>query len=210
MAEQIKVQIIDVEETDETLKLTALNDDQTAVYELSLGKMKYNKSKKEWSDDSETMERYITNLDELLGLKPDDAKEVLIGREIDVFKRSEDKVSFFDGITVEKPTNDMIGDLEQVEIKQVQVFDTKARIIFEWSNGKNYAMNFNYGNWIESLEKMIPNPAKKAKAEERFKKLTGATFEQSELLVGKKVMCEIKENKMNPTGNGFCELKKFK
>lgn len=210
MSEKTKVTILEVEETSETLKLVTLNEDGTAVFEVSLGKMKYNKEAKVWSDDPETYEKYVENLAEFLQLAPDDDKEVLVGREIEVFQRSETKVSFFDGITIDKPANELIGELEKVPVEAVLVGDGRTTIVVKWTDGKLFGINFNYGNWIESIEKMLPNPAKRIKAEERFKKLTGKSFDNAQDLVGEEITVEIKENGLNPTGDGYCEMKKIK
>lgn len=225
MAELVKVNVIAVEDEKETLKITVLNEDGTAVFELSLGKMKYSKTDKKWSDDAETYERFVENLKEVFVLEPatetaeatvleltpdSDFDAELVGKTLHVYQRTEDKVSFWDGLTVDKPENDLVGDIEQCEIIAVQVFDATARIVFKWSDGNNYAQNFRYGNWIESLEKNIPNPAKRKKAEARFKKLTGVNFDDAQSLVGKQVMVEIKENSFNPTGTGVLDMKKIK
>lgn len=225
MAELVKVSVIAVEDEKETLKLTVLNEDQTAVFELSLGKMKYSKTDKKWSEDPETYDRFVENLKEVFVLEPatetteatilelapdSNFEDELLGKTLHVYQRKEDKVSFWDGLTIDKPANALVGDIEKVEIIAVQVFDTTTRIVFEWIDGNNYAQNFRYGNWIEALEKNIPNPAKRKKAEERFKKLTGVNFDDAQSLIGKVVQVEIKENSFNPDGDGVLEMKRIK
>lgn len=216
MAEKVKVQIIEIEETQETLKLVTTLEDFSAIFDLTLSKMKFDRNAKKWNEDAETYERFVANVKEFLDIDLEadpmaDLEAALVGRELEVYQRSAERVSFFDGIDIDKPDNSLIGDIEKVKIIAVQVFETKARIVFEWVDGKNYAQNFNYSNWIESLEKNIPNPAKRKKQEERFKKLTGHTFEDAQTaLVGKIVQVEIVENSFDKNGAGLCEMKRIK
>lgn len=215
MSEKVKVTIIEIEETKETLTLTTAPADYSVVYELSLGKMKFDRTAKKWNEDKESYERFIENMKEFfnIDLEADplaDLETLLVGREIEVFQRSAEKVSFWDGIDIDKPANDLIGDIETVEIIAVQVFESMARVIFKWVDGKNYAQNFRYGKWLDSLEKNIPNPAKRKKQDERFKKLTGVSFDDAQSLVGQMVKVEVVENSFDKNGDGLLEMKRIK
>lgn len=215
MSEKIEVSIIEVKEEKEGLKLTVAPEDFSAVYEVNLFKQSYDRKEKKWHDDQEQYDQFIQNMKDFFEIELDvdplaDLEKALINRKIELYKRSETKLSFFEGIDIEKPANDLIGDIEKVTIERVDVYDAMARIIFKWVDGKYYAQNFRFGKWLDSLEKTIPNPAKRIKSEERFKKLTGVGFDDAQSLVGKEVQVEIVENSFKPNEEGLCEMKRIK
>lgn len=210
MSEKMNVIVVEVKESKETLQLSVVNEDYSMAYDLSLGKMDYDKATKKWSDNPEKLEDYYKNLKEFLNLEPTDDPTVLEGTTIEVFKKGENKVSFFDSLDIQKIDNSLIGELEKVEIKHVLVGDSRTSIVVQWTDGNLYAQNFNYGKWIEALKKNIPNPAQRVKREAAFKDLTGVDFANAQSLVGLTVNAEIRENKLQPDGNALLEIKKIK
>ena len=93
----------------------------------------------------------------------------------------------------------MIGQIVQAELVEINVYDANAQMVFDYS-GDQYISNINWGQYVQSLKKSLPNPLKKTKQLAKFQTKFHVPFENRDELIGKKFMLEVKANNLDTTG----------
>lgn len=208
--EKQKLTVVANEVQDESVKFTLINEEESAVYELTLFKQDYDKESKEWQTTEETTERYYQQLQDELGIMTDDQLDELTGKAFELYTNDDNGKAYFDKPKgLEKPTLEQEGDLESGEIVDVVDYEGKRVVIVD-IEGKNYGVNFGFSNWIAQLEKYVVNQGKKAKQMNRFKEITGSDWNDTEELKGLKVNIEFKAFATQSGKVPYLELKKIK
>lgn len=83
------------------------------------------------------------------------------------------------------------GKIFESEIKGIVDTGEKISIKFEYE-GKTYEKNFQYTEQVKSTGKWYVNPQEKDRQFERFEELFGVSVENSDKIIGKPIMVEIK------------------
>nr|DAP03592.1 MAG TPA: hypothetical protein [Caudoviricetes sp.] len=212
MAEQIKLQVLQVENEEMTLGLQMAPEDLSTVHEVKLWKQDWDAEKKKGVPNEETYAKYLENLKEFLGLEDDSEESLdsLVGKEFDVYQ-SGNKVTLWEPQTLAKAPEDAVGELWNCEVVEIRHYDSMLQVVLKTDEKPNerFGVKFNFGTWIKAKNIAIPNEVKRVKQAERFEKLTGLKFEDAEEFVGRSVMVEVKKNDL--TGEGtWLDLKKSK
>lgn len=212
MTEQIKLELLQVENDDATLKLQFAPADYSAIYDVALWKKDWDSDKKAAVANEETYAKYLENLDEFLGIKDDEQEtlETIVGKEFDVWE-SNGKVTLWKPMTLAKAPLDEVGALWSCEVVDIREYDTMIQVILETDEMPNeqLGVKFNWGTWVASKAISIPNPARKIKTATRFETLTGLKLENAKEFIGRSVMVEVKKNEL--TGDStWLDLKKSK
>lgn len=203
MSELKKVVIVSVEKDDISVKLQVAELDYSAIYDAQVFLKTYNKETKEWiafSEDDEKAKERVEKALEVLGGSFDGVED----KEVELWVDEETGKAYFQEGTgfkkVEKPLVSLkrIKKAEIVEIKD----SDKGRAVIVEDNGRYYAFNFNYGVYIEKVNKFIKNKAKLGKAKARFNELfedVNITWDNAELAIGLVVDCTVNKNQLDPT-----------
>lgn len=203
MSELKKVVIVSVEKDDISVKLQVAELDYSAIYDAQVFLKTYNKETKEWvqfSEDDEKAKERVEKALEVLGGSFDDLED----KEIELWVDEETGKGYFQEGTgfkkVEKPLVSLkrIKKAPIVEIKD----SDKGRAVIVEHDGKYYSFNFNYGVYIEKVNKFIKNKAKLGKAKARFNELfedVNVTWDNPELAIGLVVDCTVNKNQLDPT-----------
>lgn len=212
MAEQIKLQVLQVENGAMTLGLQMAPEDLSTIHEVVVWKQDWDSDKKVGIPNEETYDQFLKNVDEFLGVKEDsdEAFEALVGQEFDVWLNGT-KVTLWKPQTLAKASEDAVGELWSCTVVDIREYDAMLQVILESDELPNeqLGVKFNWGTWIKAKEISIPNPAKKIKQAERFERLTGLKIEDAKQFIGRSVMVEVKKNDL--TGEGtWLDLKKSK
>lgn len=209
--EKQKVTVFEVEVQDASVKVGLLNDDQTAVLELTLYKQTYENG--EWIDDPEVTEKYFTALQDIFGIMEDSELEAeMLDKEVELFVDEEKGKAYIEepkSLNLVSVELDNVGDIETGKIVDVIDFDTK-RIIVINVDEKRFGVNFSYGKYHPKLEKYLVSKVDEIKKHKKFKDLTGHEWADKDSIIGKTAMLEIKSFKIGKTERAFVEMKKLK
>lgn len=204
-----KLTVFTAEETEQALKVTLLNEDQTAVFELTMFKQQYENG--EWLENEEVSENFYKDLEEAFQQIAVDTED-LEGKEVELFVSEKDGRAHLKepkSLDLTKPTLEQVGELEQGVIADVIDFDTKRIIVID-IDGVRYAKNFNYGRYHDKLEKYLISKVDEIKQKQKYKDLTGCEWSDTESIVGKNAMIEFKSFKAGKKEIPFVDLKKLK
>lgn len=187
------LQLISVEynENHTTATLNYLNSDSASILPVKIHTEKYDESSKTWQKDVEQEQRADETAKNELGVEGFDQLPGAIESTHDVYQY-DNYYSLFERQGYDRFDEKYVDSSIVGEIKEVKDNDTAILIVFDFE-GTDYASKLNYSKYIKSLKKSLPVEGKKDKALERFQKKTGVSFDESESLIGKKGMFEIKK-----------------
>lgn len=211
MAEYLgKLQLVEVEQTETGLELTFFYEEQGSIRQINLRNKKFDEKTKKYVADDETNERFMKNLETYFGVTEFNIEEIIeknVGKEFDIWE-SDNFCSLYEPKTLSKFDVDYIGQLLQADIVEFREYDSKTVVVIDY-DGSQYGVNINYGNYVKALGKSLPNPQKKHKQMENFKKKFHIDFENKDELVGTTVMIEVKANNVDSTGKNptYIEIK---
>lgn len=202
MSELKKVIVVSAEEDDISVKLQVASEDYSAIYEAAVFKQTYDKESKKWNDftdeDTKGKERLAKALEMLGG-----SFENLEDKELEMYVDEETGKAYFEEGTsfkkIEKPLVSL-KRLKQVPIVEIKD-SAKGRAVVVEHDGKYYSFNFNYGVYIEKVNKFIPNRAKLEKAKVRFNELfedVDVTWDTADMAIGMVVDCTVNKNMLDP------------
>lgn len=195
--EKTSVVVLSVNNEDISVKISVAKEDYSAMYDLQLFKQEYDKDSKTWSNTEEATKRYEELVSELGGIpEEDDVIELYLNDSNGKAYVTPPK----SGGRIEKP------ELSLKRLKQVPIVDikdsAKGRAVVVEHKGKRYAFNFNTGEYIQKINKFIPNQGKLIKAQERFNELfedVNVTWDNPELAIGLIVDCTVNKNALDPS-----------
>ena len=202
MSELKKVIIVSAEEDDISVKLQVASEDYSAIYEAAVFKKTYDKDSKTWNDftdeDTKGKERLEKAL-ELLG----GSFENLEDKELEMYvDEGTGKAYFEEGTSFKKIDKPLLSLKRLKQVPIVEIKDSaKGRAVVVEHEGKYYAFNFNYGVYIDKLNKFIKNRAKLEKAKARFNELfedVNVTWDTADMAIGMLVDCTVNKNMLDP------------
>lgn len=214
MSELKKLVVVSAENDEKgvSLKLQVAELDYSAIYDCVVYFKQYDKENEEWLDFDETTDQGKKALERV-----EKAREVLGGfdnledKEVELWVDEESGKAYPEEakgfIKVEKPLKKLKG-LKRLPIVAIKD-SAKGRQVIVEHKGTNYGYNYNYGVYIDKLNKFIENKAKLAKAKENFNddfqdvsldwetapKAIEKAYNNSTPFV---VDCEAQENKLDP------------
>lgn len=202
------LEIVEVKEDDVALELLFFNETAGEVHTVRVKKQKYDEAKHTYVKDDETYQRYEETLADTLKVAPTDV-ESLVGQSFDVWDAG-NYCALWDSKTYSKFSEEDIGQILNADVVEIQVQDSKAVIVLD-VDGEQYASNINWGNWVQSLNKSLPDPQRREKQQAKFETKFGIKWDNRDELIGKTVLIEVRKNGMNSSGNAptFIEIKPF-
>ena len=202
------LEIVEVKEDDVALELLFFNEAAGEVHMVRVKKQKYDESKHAYVKDDDTLAQYEMNLRDVLDIEPTEV-ESLVGKSFDVWDAGT-YCALWDSKSYSKFSEEDIGQILNADVVEIQVQDSKAVIILD-VDGEQYGSNINWGNWVQSLNKSLPDPQRREKQQAKFETKFGIKWDNRDELIGKTVLIEVRKNGMNSSGNAptFIEIKPF-
>lgn len=186
------LELVDVQYENDNKKavLTFLDKERKEIREVNFNKQVYKDGK--YVDDPEKVAKvdewcktyFDTTFDKLI-----DLKEAGVKKDVYVYDRFN---SLWESTQIEKPTEDMEGQIFQTEIKEIIVDDYFIRIHFD-IDGKTYESKMAYGKYMEATKEWFVDPNKKDKQYAKFAEKFGVPVEKADTLVGHTLMVECKK-----------------
>jgi hypothetical protein len=193
-----KLELLEVNEEEFTTTFTFLYAEFGEIREVTWFIGLYDKNTKKWKKDDNQADKYVNNVAEILNSTPAHLQD-LIGQSFDVWDG--EKFSYlWEPVEISKFDADEAGQIYNATIVAVDEYEAKAVIRVQLGE-KMYVSNLNWGKWVQSLNKSLPDPHKKQKQLEKFKKKFHVDFDNRESLIGKNVMIEVEENTFDSTGS---------
>lgn len=193
-----KLELLEVNEEEFTTTFTFLYAEFGEIREVTWFIGLYDKNTKKWKKDDNQADKYVNNVAEILNSTPAHLQD-LIGQSFDVWDG--EKFSYlWEPVEISKFDADEAGQIYNATIVAVDEYEAKAVIRVQVGE-KMYVSNLNWGKWVQSLNKSLPDPHKKSKQLEKFKKKFHVDFDNRESLIGKNVMIEVEENTFDSTGS---------
>lgn len=197
------LELVDVQFEDKKAILTFLHEERGEIRQVNFNKQIYDQDSSKWIDNEEKAEKVEKWCQEYFGL-PFDRLAEAIGERKDVYAYDRFN-SLFEVDMLSKFDRDMVGQIMEVEVKEV-VDDGKAIYIKFDYDGDTYASKMNYADYLEAKKQWFINPIKQQKQYQKFEEKFGIAVENKDELVGKNVMIEIK---MAFGTNVYVEVKPF-
>lgn len=213
--EQKVMNILEVEFDGNVLNVTVAPEDLSEAYTINLFARDYDKDKKTFVDNDETLAKFNEALKEYLEIDSVDGLEMLEGKEVTVFVNG-NNATFWEVKKLLRPDVELIGVQFKGKVVGVRDYDTQRRLVLEKLEDEDtgevlegeYFVSFNFGQYIKSKGISIPVKSKLADKKEQFEDLTGVKWEEHEKLVGETLKVEVKENKVSTEVPTYLELKK--
>lgn len=213
--EQKVMNILEVEFDGNVLNVTVAPEDLSEAYTINLFARDYDKDKKTFVDNDETLEKFNEELKEYLEIDSVDDLEMLEGKEVTVFVNG-NNATFWEVKKLLRPDVELIGVQFKGKVVGVRDYDTQRRLVLEKLEDEDtgevlegeYFVSFKFGQYIKSKGISIPVKSKLADKKEQFEDLTGVKWEEHEKLVGETLKVEVKENKVSTEVPTYLELKK--
>ena len=201
-----KLEVVEVNNGDRGLELTFYHKEAGEVRTVKFNKQAYNQTTGKFENDADQLEKFEKNCREILLVDPDQVAEV-IGKEFDVWE-TDTYCALWEPKSLNKFEVDMVGQILTAEVSEIRVYDAKAQIVLVYA-GKEYGSNINWGNYVASLKKSLPDPQKRKKQLDKFAEKFHVSFDDREELIGTDVMIEVKRNNMDTTGSNptYVEVK---
>lgn len=192
-----KLELLEVNEEEFTTTFTFLYEEYGEIREVTWFIGLYDKNTKKWKKDETQADKYETNVREILECTPYELQN-LIGQKFDVWDG--EKFSYlWEPLEICKFDEDDIDQIFNATIVAIEEYEAKGVIRVKIGE-KIYSSNLNWGKWVQSLNKSLPDPHKKNKQLEKFKKKFHVDFEDRASLIGKNVMIEVEANTFDSTG----------
>jgi len=192
-----KLELLEVNEEEFTTTFTFLYAEYGEIREVTWFIGLYDKNTKKWKKDDTQADKYVNNIAEILNSTPAHLQD-LIGQSFDVWDG--EKFSYlWEPMEISKFGADDIEQIYNATIVAIEEYEAKGVIRVQVGD-KIYSSNMNWGKWVESLGKSLPDPHKKQKQLEKFKKKFHVDFNDRESLIGKNVMIEVEANTFDRTG----------
>lgn len=170
--------------------MTFLDEECGEVLEVNFNKQIFNKDKKEWIDDTEKAEKVDKWCEEYFDTTFDKLTQK-IGIKLDVY-HYDNFNSLWESQQVEQFKSDNVGEIFNGKITEINDNGNAIQIFLEIEE-KIYRSKMNYGKYLEARGEYMVDPVKKTKQFEKFEKKFGVPFERANEIVGKEVMCEVKQ-----------------
>lgn len=185
------LELVDVTfESQNKAVLTFLDAERGEVRVINFNKEVYDPDKKKWVTSEEKAEKVEGWCQDSFGLAFADLEKA-VGTTHDVY--CYDKFnSLFEVETVDKFTEDMVGQILQTTIEEITVDSLFIKIKYKW-DGKLYQSKQTLGQYVESMKKFFPDPIKKEKEYQKFQKKFGVPVEEAQSLIGHEIMVEVKK-----------------
>lgn len=197
------LELVDVQFEDKKAILTFLDEERGEIRLINFNKQVYDQDANKWVDNAEKAEKVENWCQEHFGVSFDRLAEA-IGERKDVYAYERFN-SLFEIDMISKFDKDMVGQIMEVEVKEV-VDDGKAIYIKFDYDGETYASKMNYADYLETKKQWFINPIKQQKQYTKFFEKFGINIADKDELVGKNVMIEIK---LAFGTNVFVEVKPF-
>lgn len=175
MSELKKVIIVSAEKDTEkgvSLQLQVAELDYSAIYDATVYFKSFDKDTKAWSefDDSEKGKQGLERIEVAKTVLGSFDPEELESKEVELWVDEENGKAYFEEgkgfIKVEKPKVGLKG-LKRVPIIAIKDSDKGRQVIIQ-HKGINYGFNYNYGVWVDKVEKFVLNKAQRAKKKSLF------------------------------------------
>lgn len=210
--EKQSLTVLSVEVTEQAAKFDLLSADQTEVLELSIYRQTYEGGS--WIDDEAVKEQFYTDIQDCFGVMSEDQlTDDLVDTTIEVYVNEKKGTAYVQepkSLNLNKPELEEVGEMETGKVVEIHDFETKRLLIFETDDGKRRPKNFNFGKKNVKLDKYLVSKVDLINQKKKFKQLTGADWEDTASVIGRKGMIEIKSFKAGKTEIPFIDLKKLK
>ena len=169
--------------------LTFLDEENGEVLEVNFNKQGWDNGK--FVDDPEKAEKVDNWCQEYFETEFSKLTQK-IGVKKDVY-HYDNFNSLWESEFAEKFTEDMVGDILQATITDIT--DNGNMIIIQYTEkevGTLYKSNMSYSKYLEQRKEWFVDPVKKEKVYDKFKKKFGVDVTESDTIVGKEIMVEVK------------------
>lgn len=188
------LELIEVEYTENKKKatLTFLDDTKGEILEVTFNKQDYDKDSKKFIDSKEKSEKVDEWCEEYFETTFDKLSDC-VGVKKDVYHYDTFN-SLWESTFAQKFPDDMIGDIFEATITEVTDNGNMIQIFYEENETKTlYKSNMSYSKYLEVRKEWMVDPVKKDKVYEKFEKKFGVKVEDSEKIIGKTIMVEVKQ-----------------
>lgn len=187
-----KLELIEVKYSDDMKKatLTFLDENAGEIREIHFNKQTYDKDNNKFKDDAAKAAQVEEWCDKCFGVTFDELTKA-VGELRDVYAYDNFN-SLWEVAQVKKFSEDMLGQILEVECKEVVDDGIAVKIRFEY-DGDLYESKMSYSEYNEARKQWFVNPQKKNKQYEKFETKFGIPVSQMQDLVGKTLMVEIRK-----------------
>ena len=182
--------LVEVVYTEDRKKVTLnfLDEERGELRPVNFNKQIYDNGK--YVDNEEKAEKVAKWCEEILNTTFDDLS-TKVGSRYDVYAYDRFN-SLFEVATVEKFTEDMVGEMISTEIAEIVVDNVGIKIRYDYE-GKRYESKMMYATYIESMKQFVPNPIEKVKKFEKFEEKFGVSVDKAQTLIGHPIIVEVKK-----------------
>lgn len=185
-----QLELVEVQYEGSKAILIFLDEEEGVIREVNFNKQIYNNEDKKWVDDPAKAEQVEKWCEEYFKCSFDELKnQTGVRKDVYVY---DNYCSLWESNEVSKFSEDMVGEVFEVEIKEAFIDDIAIRFRFEYES-KTYESKMVFAKYLESLKKYIPNPIEKKKKIESFEDKFGLSIDEIEKLIGRTVLVEIKK-----------------
>lgn len=183
------LELVDVTFEDKKAVLVFLDEERGEIREVNFNKQVYDNDANKFVDDEDKAAKVEEWCQEQFNLTFDRLAEA-IGERRDIYAYDNFN-SLFEVKMLAKFDKDMVGQIMEIEIKEVEDDGRKISIQFEYE-GDTYESKMQYADYMEAKKQWFTNPIKRKKQYDKFEDKFGIKVEDREQLIGQKAMIEIK------------------
>lgn len=184
-----QLELVDVVYKDDQVSLIFLHADRGEIREVKWNKGVFDNSVNKYVYNEEKAAKCEAWAQEYFGLSFDNLAQA-IGEKRDVYAY-DTYSSLYKSQELAKFDKDMVGQIMQVEVKEVEDDGNSILIKFDYE-GEVYFSRMRYAPYIEAIKQYVVDPVKKRKQISKFEEKFGIAFEDKDQLVGQTVMIEVK------------------
>lgn len=181
-----------VEFTDEGKKaiLYFVDEEAGEMFEVNFNKQAYDRITNKFVDDPEKALFIEDSCREYFGVSFENLEQA-IGQVKDVYAYEKFN-TLWEIARIERPTDDMHGEIYTVEVTEVFANDVGIHIRFE-IDGKTYQSRMTYAKYDEAMKRWFTQPTRRAQQYEKFQEKFGISVDDADKMIGKEVMVEVKK-----------------
>lgn len=184
-----QLELVDVTFEDKKAVLTFLDEERGEIREVNFNKQIFDQTANKYIDDDEKAEKVEKQVLELFEVSFDRLAEC-IGERKDVY--GYDRFNSLVPVDIlAKFDKSEVGTIMEVEVSDV-IDDGKAIFIKFELDGNTYASKMQYADYLEVKKQWFINPIKQQRQYDKFLDKFGYSVEDKSLLIGQKVMIEVK------------------
>lgn len=191
-----QLELVKILNENNTIRISFIDDLAEEIKEVNLHLDKYDKLKNSYVPNAEQYAKTLETLDEKFNVGLDNLDDAL-GQYHDVYEY-DSFCSLWEINEIKKFTKEMKGDIYQVTI--TNIYDNGNAIIVRYDlNGDTYQSKLNYSTYLN--KKWYVDKVKKNKQIKKFEEKFGVPLEESDELIGRTLMVEVKSYGQNYFGD---------